>query len=117
MLELNVEEKFARVQPGTICDIVVNAARPHNLTYAADPATHDHCCFGGMLGNNSCGAHAQMNGPAVNNVESLEILLYDGTRMSVGWLTEMEWEAKLRSGGREGEIYAKLNLCARDINH
>jgi FAD/FMN-containing dehydrogenase/Fe-S oxidoreductase len=108
IVELSVREQFARVQPGTICDEVVNAARPHNLTYAPDPATHDHCCFGGMLGNNSCGAHAQMNGPAVNNVEEMEVLLYDGTRMLVGWISEMEWEKRLRQPGREGEIYAKL---------
>jgi FAD/FMN-containing dehydrogenase/Fe-S oxidoreductase len=108
ILEINIQEQYARVQPGTICDDVVNAARPHKLTYAPDPATHNHCCFGGMLGNNSCGAHAQMNGPAVNNVEEMEVLLYDGTRMLVGWISEMEWEKRLQAPGREGEIYAKL---------
>ncbi|HTZ74877.1 MAG TPA: FAD-linked oxidase C-terminal domain-containing protein [Candidatus Aquilonibacter sp.] len=113
VLELNVAEHFARVEPGTICDDVVTAGQPYDLTYAPDPATHDHCCFGGMLGNNSCGAHAQMNGPAVNNVESMEVLLYDGTRMSVGWLTELEWRRKLQSGGREAEIYAKLKSLSQ----
>lgn len=108
VVELNVDDRFARVEPGTICDDLVNAARRHDLTYAPDPATHDHCCFGGMLGNNSCGAHAQMNGPAVNNVEAMEILLYDGTRMNVGWLSEAEWQSRLKGDGRESEIYAKL---------
>jgi len=108
IIELNVEQKFARVEPGTICDEVVKAARPYDLTYAPDPATHDHCCFGGMLGNNSCGAHAEMNGPAVNNVESLDILLYDGTRMTVGWLSEAEWRQRISNGNREAEIYKKL---------
>jgi FAD/FMN-containing dehydrogenase/Fe-S oxidoreductase len=108
IVELNAAERFARVQPGTICDDVVKAAKPYNLTYAPDPATHDHCCFGGMLGNNSCGAHAQMNGPAVNNVESLDILLYDGTRMTVGWLSEDDWRRRMAANGREAEIYAKL---------
>src|SRR3954463_5608311 len=108
IVELNVKGRYARVQPGTICDDVVNAGRPHQLTYAPDPATHDHCCFGGMIGNNSCGAHAQMNGPAANNVEALEILLYDGTRMNVGWLSEQEWEQRSKGHGREAEIYAQL---------
>ena len=108
IIELNVAERFARVQPGTICDDVVKAGKPRNLTYAPDPATHDHCCFGGMLGNNSCGAHAQMNGPAVNNVESLDILLYDGTRMTVGWVTENEWRERMAGDGRQAQIYAKL---------
>ena len=108
VLEVNVQEHFARVEPGTICDDVVNAGRPYDLTYAPDPATHDHCCFGGMLGNNSCGAHAQMNGPAVNNVESLEVLLYDGTRINVGWLSEAEWQQKSEGTGREAEVYSRL---------
>jgi FAD/FMN-containing dehydrogenase/Fe-S oxidoreductase len=108
IVEFNVQERFARVEPGTICDDVVNAGKPHNLTYAPDPATHNHCCFGGMLGNNSCGAHAQMNGPAANNVESLDVLLYDGTRMTVGWLSEAEWEQRLQGEGREAQIYARL---------
>ncbi|HTU35496.1 MAG TPA: FAD-binding and (Fe-S)-binding domain-containing protein [Candidatus Acidoferrum sp.] len=108
VVELNVAGRFARVEPGTICDDVVKAAKPYDLTYAPDPATHDHCCFGGMLGNNSCGAHAQMNGPAVNNVESLDVLLYDGTRMSVGWLSEIEWRRRMTGSGREAQIYAKL---------
>ncbi len=108
MIELNVGHHFARVEPGTICDDVVNAAKPYDLTYAPDPATHNHCCFGGMIGNNSCGAHAQMNGPAVDNVESLEILLYDGTRMSVGALSETEWQQRMEGAGREAEIYAGL---------
>jgi FAD/FMN-containing dehydrogenase/Fe-S oxidoreductase len=108
IIELNVDERFARVEPGAICDDVVKAARPYDLTYAPDPATHDHCCFGGMLGNNSCGAHAQMNGPAVNNVESLDVLLYDGTQMTVGWLTEEEWRRRSAGSGREAEIYERL---------
>src|SRR5690348_10364778 len=108
ILELNVAERFARVEPGTICDDVARAARPYDLTYGPEPATHNHCCFGGMLGNNSCGAHAQMNGPAVNNVESLDVLLYDGTRMTVGWISEAEWRQKTAGEGREAEVYARL---------
>src|SRR5438045_6739562 len=61
-----------------------------------------------MLGKTSCRAHAQINGAASNNTEAMDVLLYDGTRLSLGWMTEDEWERKLRSGGREGEIYAKL---------
>ncbi len=108
ILELNPAEKYARVEPGTICDDVVNAARPHQLTYGPQPATHSRCVFGGMLGNNSCGAHAQMNGPAVNNTEELDVLLYDGTRLKAGWLTEAEWQERMRQPGRVGEIFAKL---------
>ena len=108
VIELKPEQKYARVQPGTICDTVRNAAKPFTLTWGPDPATHDHCTFGGMLGNNSCGAHAQMAGKAADNLLSMDILLYDGTQMTVGEIDEAVWEQEIAKGGRIGQIYAGL---------
>ncbi|HEY4258880.1 MAG TPA: FAD-dependent oxidoreductase, partial [Schlesneria sp.] len=108
VLELNVHEKYARVQPGTVCDTLRNAAEPHTLTWGPDPATHDHCTFGGMLGNNSCGAHAQMAGKAADNVLAMDILLYDGTQLTVGVMNDPDLERGIMGGGRIGEIYGKL---------
>jgi len=108
ILEINPEENYARVQPGVICDQLRQATAIHNLTWGPDPATHSHCTFGGMLGNNSCGVHSQMSGKAVDNTESMDILLYDGTRMTVGWMDDRQMEDAGRRGGRVGEIYASL---------
>src|SRR5437879_7201372 len=90
IVELNPEAKYARVEPGTICDTLRNAAMPHTLTWGPDPATHDHCTFGGMLGNNSCGVHAQMAGKAAENVVSMDIGIYRGPQMSVRWMQERQ---------------------------
>lgn len=108
IVELNPQEKYARVEPGTICDTLRNAAKPYTLTWGPDPATHNHCTFGGMLGNNSCGVHAQMAGKAGENVLAMDIVLYDGTQMTVGWMGNAQLEAKISQGGREGEIYSRL---------
>jgi len=108
IVELNIDQKYARVQPGTICDTLRDAAEPYTLTWGPDPATHDHCTFGGMLGNNSCGAHAQMAGKAAENVLAMDILLYDGTQMTVGWMDDKKLNAKIVNGGREGRIYSQL---------
>jgi FAD/FMN-containing dehydrogenase len=78
------------------------------LVWGPDPATHNHCCFGGMIGNNSCGAHAQMSGKTDANIEELEVLLYDGTRMNVGWMTDPEMDRLIAQGGRVGNIYRYL---------
>ncbi|HZE12891.1 MAG TPA: FAD-linked oxidase C-terminal domain-containing protein, partial [Chthoniobacterales bacterium] len=43
-----------------------------------------------------------------DNMESLEILTYDGLRMRVGPTTDDELQSIIRNGGRRGEIYAKL---------
>ncbi len=108
ILELDPAQKFARVQPGIVLDRLRDAAEEHDLTFAPDPATHSRCTLGGMIGNNSCGVHALMGGKTVDNIESLDILLYDGTRLTVGATPEAELQAIIAGGGRRGEIYAGL---------
>ena len=109
--EINLRERWARVLPGTVCDELRDAAMQQSnnlLIWGPDPATHTHCCFGGMIGNNSCGAHAQMSGRTDNNVEELELLLYDGTRMTVGWMNDEDMDSLVSKGGRSGDIYRYL---------
>ena len=108
IIELNPKKKYAWVEPGLINDDLRNAAEQHHLTLAPDPATHAYCTLGGMIGNNSCGAHSVMGGKTVENTEELDILTYDGLRMTVGPTSESELNAIIRKGGRKGEIYAKL---------
>ncbi len=111
VLELNPAERWARVLPGTVCDELRKKAMKETdnlLVWGPDPATHNRCCFGGMIGNNSCGAHAQMSGKCDNNIEELEVLLYDGTRMTVGWMNDLEMDRTISQGGRVGEIYRGL---------
>ncbi len=105
---IDPEAKLARVQPGIVLDRLRDAAEVHHLTYAPDPATHSRCTLGGIIGNNSCGIHGLLGGKAVDNVESLDIVLYDGTRMSVGATTPEQLDALIRAGGRVGQIYAGL---------
>ncbi|MEI6350491.1 MAG: FAD-binding and (Fe-S)-binding domain-containing protein [Verrucomicrobiota bacterium] len=114
ILEVDVERKLVRVEPGIVLDSLNQAMREHGLIFGPDPATHNRCAIGGMLGNNSCGVHSVMaefyggGARASDNVESLEVLLYDGTILKVGRTSESELEQKIERGGRTGEIYAKL---------
>ncbi len=108
VLALDAAARTARVQPGVVLDTLRHAAERHELTFAPDPATHNRCTLGGMIGNNSCGVHALMGGKTVDNIESLEILLYDGTRLRVGKTSESELADIIAAGGRRGEIYAAL---------
>jgi FAD/FMN-containing dehydrogenase/Fe-S oxidoreductase len=105
VLEIDPRAKTARVEPGCVLDDLRNAAAKHGLTFAPDPATHTHNTLGGMIGNNSCGPHSVMGGETVENVLELEVLTYDGTRLTVGRTDEV----RLRlARGREAEIYAAL---------
>jgi FAD/FMN-containing dehydrogenase/Fe-S oxidoreductase len=108
ILSLDPTAKLARVQPGIVLDRVREAAELHRLTFAPDPATHSRCTIGGMIGNNSCGVHGLLGGKTVDNIESLDLLLYDGTRLTVGATSDEELGAILAAGGRRGEIYSRL---------
>jgi FAD/FMN-containing dehydrogenase/Fe-S oxidoreductase len=108
MIELDPDGKFARVEPGVVLDTLRDAAEKFHLTFGPDPATHDRCTLGGMIGNDSCGIHSLRAGRTSDNIEKLEILLYDGTRMTIGKTDEAELHNIITEGGRQGEIYKRL---------
>lgn len=108
ILELDPVRRRARVLPGLVLDRLRERAEAFHLTFGPDPATHNRCTLGGMLGNNSCGVHALMAGKTVDNTEELEVLTYDGLRMRVGPTGDDELERIIRAGGRRGDIYARL---------
>src|SRR5574337_879641 len=84
VIEIDPQNRLARTQPGIILDDLRHAAEQFHLTFGPDPATHQYCTLGGMIGNDSCGAHSVMGGRMSDNVEELEILTYDCLRMRVG---------------------------------
>ncbi len=112
ILEIDPARRIARVQPGVVLDHLRAAAEKHHLTFAPDPATHDRCTLGGMIGNNSCGVHSVMAGKTDDNIETLEILTYDGVRMKVGATSTAVLENIFQQGGRRAEIYTKLKTIA-----
>src|SRR5436190_1275749 len=117
ILEVDPVRRLAVVQPGVVLDRLRNAAEKHKLTFAPDPATHDRCTLGGMIGNNSCGVHSVMAGKTDDNIESLEVLTYDGLRLEVGETSEQQLDAFIRSGGRIGEIYRGLKTLRDKYAH
>jgi FAD/FMN-containing dehydrogenase/Fe-S oxidoreductase len=109
IISIDAVNRLATVQPGCVLDHLRNAAEEHGLTFGPDPATHDHNTLGGMLGNNSCGVHSVMAGRSSDNTESLDILTYDGERMTVGPTCDEEFRKIVAQGGRRAEIYRALD--------
>src|SRR5258708_22053297 len=62
ILEIDPARRIARVQPGVVLDHLRAAAEKHHLTFGPDPATHDRCTLGGMIGNNSSAVHSVLPG-------------------------------------------------------
>ena len=92
--------RTARVGPGVVLDDLRDAAAAHGLTFGPDPSTHSRCTLGGMMGNNSCGAHSVAWGTTLDNVVDLDVLRYDGRRLTVG------------PGHEETDIHAALRDLA-----
>ena len=112
ILEIDPERRIARVEPGVVLDRLRAEAEKHHLTFAPDPATHDRCTLGGMIGNNSCGVHSIMAGKTDDNVESLEVLTYGGERFHAGATSDDEFDRIVAEGGRRAQIYSGLKQIA-----
>ena len=109
LLSLDPQARTAWVEPGLVNGRLRAAAERHGLTFGPDPATWDRCTVGGNIGNNSCGAHSVAWGTTAANVEQLELLLYDGTRLTVGRTDDAAFAALAAGQGRVGEIYRRLS--------
>ncbi|MFH1573539.1 MAG: FAD-linked oxidase C-terminal domain-containing protein, partial [Acidobacteriota bacterium] len=111
ILELNVEERWVRVQPGVVLDELNAALAPHGLHFAPDPATSSRATIGGMIGNNSSGTKSIVYGLTRDHVIETTVLLADGTRLDFKELAPEEFERRVGSNngnGREAEILGGL---------
>ncbi len=78
ILEVDVPNRRARVQPGVANLDVTSAVAAHGLYYAPDPSSQQVCTIGGNVAENSGGAHCLKYGFTTNHVLELEIVLADG---------------------------------------
>ncbi len=123
VVSIDPEARTAVVEPGCNLDHLRSVAAAHGLTFGPDPATHSRNTLGGMIGNNSCGVHsvmAEFYGPGpltVDQVIELDVVTYDGHRMTVGALSPDEVDAVTAEGGRRGEIHRQLQDLYRSHEH
>jgi len=76
---IDSDARTVTVEPGVVLDDLNAAAAPHGLHFPADVATASRATIGGMIANNSCGAHSVYYGRTVDYVESLTVVLSDGS--------------------------------------
>ena len=108
ILEVDAEERWARVQPGVVLDELNAAVAPQGLQFGPDVSTSSRANLGGMIGNNSCGSHSILHGRTVDHVQELEVVLSDGSTASLGPLTPSEFRERSRRPGIEGDAYREV---------
>ena len=116
IIEIDPARRIARVEPGVVLDNLRNAAEKYHLTFAPDPATHNRCTIGGMIGNNSCGVHSIMGGKTDDNIEALDVVTYDGLRMQVGQTSSTDLDRICAESGRRGQIYSVLRSISTEYS-
>lgn len=88
ILEVNKEEKWARVHPGVVRDELNIALKPYSLHFSPETSTSNRCSIGGMFGNNSCGTHSLIYGSTRHHVLACRGVLSDGSLFDTEHLDE-----------------------------
>ena len=108
ILELNTEENWIRIEPGVILDELNQFVAKHGLFFGPETSSSSRCMIGGMVGNNSCGAHSVIYGSTRDHVISVKTILSDGSEAEFADITLPELTEKMQSGTLEGRIYKQI---------
>ena len=112
LLEVNVAERWARVEPGIVLDELNHQLKPHGLMYAPDVATSSRANVGGTIGNNSAGSHSLIYGKTIDHVMSLDLVLSNADAITASPLSLAELAAKKQGDTLEANIYRELcRIC------
>jgi FAD/FMN-containing dehydrogenase/Fe-S oxidoreductase len=113
IVEINPTERWVRVRPGCVLDDLNLALQPHGLQFAPDVSTSNRATIGGMIANNSCGAHSIVYGKTVDHVAGLRVVLADVSVIEVKLLPPAEVEVKCRQPDLEGSCYRAVQRLAQ----
>lgn len=108
ILDIDPEKRVVRTQPGITLGALNGALAKHKLMYGPDPASGDRATLGGIMGNNSTGAHSIVYGMTHDHVLSTDVVLSDGGRVSFG-VCDGDWGAQAERPGLEGMIYQSVS--------
>jgi FAD/FMN-containing dehydrogenase/Fe-S oxidoreductase len=114
ILVVNVEERWARVEPGVVLDHLNANLRPHGLRFAPDISTSSRATIGGMIANNSSGARSVMYGKTIDHVLELDVVLSDGSIAHLRPLDRRELDAVCTADSLEGACYGAVRTIAAE---
>lgn len=112
LITFDVDERWARVEPGIILDELNHHLKPHGLMYAPDVATSSRANVGGTIGNNSAGSHSLIYGKTIDHVMSLDLVLANAEEITASPLSFPEVATKKQGKSLEANIYREVcRIC------
>lgn len=108
VLEVNKEELWCRVQPGLVQDELNAYVRGMGLQFGPDTSTSNRATIGGMIGNNSAGAHSLTYGKTLDHVIELTVLLADGSEAVLKDVSAEAVQTFSRVDSIEGRAYREV---------
>lgn len=114
ILEINKPEKWVKLEPSVVLDELNKVLAKENLFFGPETSTSNRCMIGGMIGNNSCGAHSLIYGSTRDHVLEMDCILSDGSEAHFGEISKAEFEEKCNLQNLEGEIYRQLKTLLTD---
>jgi glycolate oxidase len=84
VIEIDMENRTATVQPGVRNLAISEAAKPYGLYYAPDPSSQIACTIGGNIAENSGGVHCLKYGLTLHNILGLKVLTIDSEILELG---------------------------------
>ncbi len=113
ILEVNVEERWVRVQPGVVLDALNRHLEAFGLRFGPDPASSAQAAMGGIVGNNATGSHSILYGMTADHVQAVKGVLADGSLVEFGPVEAEDLESHFRKPGLEGRTYRRIHGIAR----
>jgi FAD/FMN-containing dehydrogenase/Fe-S oxidoreductase len=114
IIEVNVAEKWVKLEPGVVLDELNKILAKDNLFFGPETSTSNRCMIGGMAGNNSCGAHSLIYGSTRDHVLEMECALSDGSEVVFGEISVDEFNEKCSLDSLEGKIYRQIKQLLSD---
>src|SRR5918995_1802855 len=105
ILEINPDERWARVEPGVVLDDLNALLRPHQLRFAPDVSSASRATVGGMMANNSSGARSVLYGKTIDHVREQRVVLADGSLADFRPLDGEQLSAAQRGDSIEARAY------------
>ncbi len=105
---LQVDAETVRLQPGVVCAQLNRHLAEHGRFYGPDPANTEVTTVGGMLARAACGSHWPRYGSARDTIESMQLVLADGSLVSVGTHSVDDMSAKQTLGEKQASLVRRV---------